>query len=230
MTNKKHLHERLCRRLGYQFSDQKLFKKALTHRSATNYHNERLEFLGDAILGMVIAEYLFERFPSADEGQLSRLRSMLVRGKTLAKIAKELEVGDNLHLGEGELKSGGFRRESILADAFEAIIGAIYLDSDFQTVKRITLEIYHDRLQNLSLQMVEKDPKTRLQEWLQSKKMELPLYELLKVTGEAHQQTFEVKCFINEKDLTTLGSGASRRTAEQQAAEKALKLMNVEKR
>lgn len=230
MTQIKNLQERLLRRLGYQFSDPKLFKKALTHRSATNYHNERLEFLGDSILGMVIAEYLFERFPKADEGQLSRLRSMLVRGKTLAQLSKELEVGDCLHLGEGEMKSGGFRRESILADAFEAIIGAIYLDSDFANTRTIILQLYEKRLSELSLKLVQKDPKTRLQEWLQSKKMDLPIYDLLKVTGEAHQQMFEVKCMIDEKQLMTIGSGSSRRNAEQQAAEKALNILLGEKK
>lgn len=225
MTDKTLLQERLCRRLGYQFERKELFNKALTHRSAANKHNERLEFLGDSILGMVIAEYLFGKFNKANEGQLSRLRSMLVKGKTLAEIAKELDIGDCLYLGEGELKSGGFRRSSILADAFEAILGAIYIDSDFNTAKSIILKLYDSRLKNLTLEMVNKDPKTRLQELLQAQKLTLPEYDLLEVTGEAHEQTFKVACLVKEKNLNTIGLGSSRRNAEQKAAEKVLKVL-----
>ncbi|MBD3667088.1 MAG: ribonuclease III [Kangiella sp.] len=225
MSHKKLLIERLCNRLGYQFNDPSLLKLALTHRSGANKHNERLEFLGDSILGMVIAEYLFIHLKKADEGQLTRLRASLVKGKTLAEIAKELELGDCLYLGEGELKSGGFRRASILADALEAIIGAIYQDTGFDGAKKVILGLYQKRLTNVDLKSVQKDPKTQLQEWLQSRKLPLPEYELLKVTGEPHKQTFDVACVLSEKKVKTHGSGSSRRNAEQQAAEKALAII-----
>ncbi|NVJ66221.1 MAG: ribonuclease III [Gammaproteobacteria bacterium] len=223
MPNKKNLQERLLRRLDYQFSNQKLFKQALTHRSASGSHNERLEFLGDAILGMVIAEALFEKFPKTDEGKLSRLRSSLVKGKTLSELALELELGECLYLGEGELKTGGFRRGSILADAFEALLGAVYLDSDFNTTKSLIQNLYQTRLDSLSLETVVKDPKTRLQEWLQSRKSELPEYDLIKISGEAHQQHFEVVCRVDfSGSKQTDGDGTSRRNAEQMAAKKML--------
>ncbi|MRX27346.1 ribonuclease III [Kangiella sp. HZ709] len=226
MPAKKNLQERLLRRLGYQFRNTSFFKRALTHRSASSQHNERLEFLGDAILGMVIAEALFEKFPKVDEGKLSRLRASLVKGKTLSVIAQEIELGDCLFLGDGELKTGGYRRGSILADAFEALIGAIYQDSGFESVKDITLGLYEDRLKQLSIDTLVKDPKTRLQEWLQSRKLELPEYQLTNVTGEAHEQHFEVKCEVeySGKKLT-VGAGASRRSAEQIAAETMLNLL-----
>lgn len=224
MPVKKNLQERLLARLGYQYQNSQLFQKALTHRSAKNAHNERMEFLGDSILGAIISEALFDKFPTADEGQLSRLRSSLVRGKTLAVIAKEIELGDCLYLGEGEMKSGGHRRESILADAFEALLGSIYLDSNFEQTKKVTLSLYQERLKNLTLQSVEKDPKTRLQEFLQSKKYELPIYDLVEAKGEAHEQTFTVTCSvtISNKDkkqkLQAKASSNSRRSAEQKAA------------
>lgn len=225
MSHKKLLIERLCNRLGYQFNDTSLLKLALTHRSGANKHNERLEFLGDSILGMVIAEYLFSHLRKADEGQLTRLRASLVKGKTLAEIAKELELGECLYLGEGELKSGGFRRASILADALEAIIGAIYQDAGFDATKKVILGLYQKRLESVDLKSVQKDPKTQLQEWLQSRKLPLPEYELLKVTGEPHKQTFDVACVLVDKRVKTHGSGSSRRNAEQQAAEKALAII-----
>ncbi len=226
MPNKKNLQERLLRRLDYQFNNSELFKQALTHRSAAGSHNERLEFLGDAILGMVIAEALFEKFPDTDEGKLSRLRSSLVKGKTLSEIAQEIELGDCLYLGEGELKTGGFRRGSILADAFEALLGSVYLDSGFDSVKSLIQKLYQQRLSAMSLETVVKDPKTRLQEWLQSRKSELPQYQLTKISGEAHEQQFEVECrvdFLGSK--ITEGSGTSRRNAEQMSAEKMLNLL-----
>lgn len=231
MPAKKDLQLRLLRRLGYQFNNSDLFKQALTHRSASGAHNERLEFLGDAILGMVIAEVLFVKFPKTDEGKLSRLRSTMVKGKTLSIIAQEIELGDCLYLGEGELKTGGYRRGSILADAFEALIGAIYLDSDFITAKTLILMLYQNRLDNISLDTVVKDPKTRLQEWLQSRKAELPNYELLNVSGEAHQQQFEVTCKVDHKgNHLTDGEASSRRAAEQIAAEKMLnQLLDLQK-
>ncbi|MBD3653574.1 ribonuclease III [Kangiella sp.] len=225
MSHKKLLIERLCNRLGYQFNDPSLLKLALTHRSGANKHNERLEFLGDSILGMVIAEHLFTHLKKADEGQLTRLRASLVKGKTLAEIAKELELGECLYLGEGELKSGGFRRASILADALEAIIGAIYKDAGFELTRKVILGLYQKRLESVDLKSVQKDPKTQLQEWLQSRKLPLPEYELLKVTGEPHKQTFDVACILAEKKVKTHGSGSSRRNAEQQAAEKALAII-----
>ncbi|GAA4349955.1 ribonuclease III [Kangiella taiwanensis] len=221
MSHRQQQIDRFCSRLGYQFSNPKLIHKALTHRSASNHHNERLEFLGDAVLGMVIAKALFAQFPQVDEGQLSRMRSSLVKGKTLAVIAKEIDLGDYIQLGEGELKSGGFRRASILADAFEAVIGAVYLDSGFEQANRLILDLYGKRLTALDPSEVKKDPKTRLQELLQSRRFSLPEYELLSVTGEAHQQTFEVVCIISEKSIKTFGTGSSRRNAEQLAAEKA---------
>lgn len=222
MSHRQQQIERFCRHLGYQFSDQQLIVKALTHRSASNVHNERLEFLGDAVLGMVIAKALFTKFPSVDEGQLSRMRSSLVKGKTLAVIAKEIDLGDYITLGEGELKSGGFRRASILADAFEAVIGAVYLDAGFERTNQLILQLYGDRLTEINPTDAQKDAKTRLQELLQSRRLSLPEYELLKVSGEPHEQTFEVACLISEKSIKTLGAGSSRRNAEQLAAEKAL--------
>lgn len=221
MSHQQQQIERFCRHLGYEFSDQKLIQRALTHRSASNHHNERLEFLGDAVLGMVIAKALFEQFPKVNEGQLTRMRSSLVKGKTLAVIAKEIELGDYIHLGEGELKSGGFRRASILADGFEAVIGAVYLDSGFETTSQLILKLYGERLTQLDPSEVKKDAKTRLQELLQSRGFPLPIYDLLTVTGEAHQQTFEVACIISEHKINTQGTGSSRRNAEQLAAEKA---------
>lgn len=226
MPAKKNLQQRLLRRLGYQFNNPSLFKQALTHRSASGEHNERLEFLGDAILGMVIAEALFEKFPKTDEGKLSRLRSNLVKGKTLSVIAQEIELGDCLYLGEGELKTGGYRRGSILADAFEALLGAVYLDSDFITAKQLILQLYQSRIAEISLDSVAKDPKTRLQEWLQSRKAELPQYQLVSVSGEAHQQHFEVDCKVQwAGENSTQGDGSSRRNAEQKAAERMLNLL-----
>ena len=225
MSHQQQQIERLCRHLGYEFTDQSLIQKALTHRSASNHHNERLEFLGDAVLGMVVAKALFAKFPNVDEGQLSRMRSSLVKGKTLAVIAKEINLGDYIYLGEGELKSGGFRRASILADAFEAVIGAVYLDSGFEQASGLILKLYGERLTQLDPDSVRKDPKTRLQELLQSQRFSLPEYELLSVTGEPHQQTFEVACTVSEKSIKTFGTGSSRRNAEQLAAEKAIDVL-----
>mgnify|MGYP000471009456 CR=1 FL=1 len=217
----------LQRTLGYTFKNTTLFDQALTHRSYKGANNERLEFLGDAILSLVIAEYLYQNFPSAKEGQMSRLRSLLVKGVTLAEIGKEFKLGDYLNLGGGELKSGGFRRESIIADAVESLIGAIYLDSDHQTCKDIVLSWYKERLNNLSLDDTEKDPKTRLQEYLQAHKKELPKYDVKQVAGEAHDQTFTVVCVIDSLSVKTTGEGGSRRHAEQRAAKRALKQLGA---
>ena len=215
--------------LGYHFKDRVLFDLALTHRSYKGANNERLEYLGDAILSFVIADHLFHRFPSAKEGQLSRLRSLLVKGVTLAELGKGFELGDCLNLGGGELKSGGYRRESIIADAVEAIIGAMYLDSNYDTCRDVVLSWYEDRLSTLSLENTEKDPKTKLQEHLQSIKHGLPAYTVKSVTGEAHDQTFFVMCYIESLNITTHHDGPSRRIAEQKAAAKALKLLGAKR-
>ena len=212
----------LERKIGYAFNDRSFLNLALTHRSFKGANNERLEFLGDAILSVVIAEYLFNRFPEAKEGQLSRLRSLLVKGVTLAEIGKGFQLGDHLNLGGGELKSGGFRRESIIADAVEAVIGAIYLDSDHSTVREVILSWYGPRFESLTLNDTEKDPKTRLQEYLQSIKKALPQYEVVDITGEAHDQTFFVECRIDSMNIITKSSGSSRRLAEQKSAKEAL--------
>ncbi|MEQ5801873.1 ribonuclease III [Halomonas sp. H10-9-1] len=211
------------RRLGHDFSDDSLLELAMTHRSFGGRNNERLEFLGDSIVNFVIAEALFRRFPEAREGQLSRLRARLVKGQTLAELAREMSFGEHLRLGSGEMKSGGHRRESILADAVEAIIGAIYLDAGMETVRARILSWYATRLEEISLQDTQKDPKTRLQEFLQSRQVPLPRYEVVSVEGEAHAQTFTVECHVELLDDHTTGIGASRRHAEQQAAEMALK-------
>lgn len=218
----------LERRIGYSFNDQSLLTLALTHRSVGANNNERLEFLGDSILNFVIAEDLYRRFPKAREGQLSRLRAQLVKGVTLAEIAKEFGLGDYLLLGSGELKSGGFRRESILADAVESIIGAIFNDTGFEAAKERVLYWYSSRLESLTLQDTQKDPKTRLQEFLQSRQQALPNYEVVSVEGEAHAQTFYVECHIDMLKQKSEGSGSSRRIAEQKAARVALTALGLE--
>lgn len=220
--------ERLETRLGYRFNDQERLKLALSHRSYASDNNERLEFLGDSVLNFTIAEALFRQFDNAQEGQLSRLRARLVKGTTLAEIAKEFELGDFLRLGSGELKSGGFRRDSILADAFEAIIGAILLDSDITTCQQLILGWFDTRLKKLSLKDTQKDAKTRLQEFLQSRQLPLPVYEVLKIEGEAHAQTFHVSCSSEALSEKTFGSGSSRRLAEQTAAKAALSVIGIE--
>jgi ribonuclease-3 len=220
--------EELQRRLGYQFEQPERLLLALTHRSHGNQNNERLEFLGDSIVNMVIAEYLYRHFEKAREGQLSRLRARMVKGVTLAEIGREFELGKYLRLGSGELKSGGFRRESILADGVESVIGAIYLDSDFYTCREQVLRWFEARLKKLDLQDTQKDPKTRLQEYLQSRQFPLPLYEVISVDGEAHAQTFNVSCALPSLDRKTSGIGSSRRIAEQEAARNALKQLGVE--
>ncbi|WP_126166014.1 ribonuclease III [Shewanella khirikhana] len=216
---------RLCRTLGYEFSDVKLLEQALTHRSASNQHNERLEFLGDSILSIVISDALFHQFPKATEGDLSRMRATLVRGDTLAIIAKEFKLGDYLNLGPGELKSGGFRRESILADAVEAIIGAIYLDADLETCRALLLNWYQQRLAEIKPGVGQKDAKTLLQEYLQGVKKPLPEYQVTLVEGEAHDQTFTVECRVIDIAEPVVGVGSSRRKAEQMAAAQVLELL-----
>ena len=219
---------RLERRLGHTFQNQELMLLALTHRSFAGRNNERLEFLGDAILNFVAGEALFERFPQAREGQLSRLRARLVKGETLAVLARGFELGEYLRLGSGELKSGGFRRESILADALEALIGAIYLDAGMDVARARVLDWLANELDGLTLVDTNKDPKTRLQEFLQSRACDLPRYEVVDIQGEPHCRTFFVQCEIALLTDKTQGQGASRRIAEQVAAAAALVALGVE--
>lgn len=217
----------IARQLGHTFSDQKLLRTALTHRSFGSPNNERLEFLGDGILDCVIAAVLFHRFPDLAEGDLSRLRANLVRQEALHRLATGLKIGDCLHLGEGELKSGGAQRPSILADALEAVFGAIYLDAGFDAAYSVIANLYAPLLDELKPGQVQKDAKTNLQEWLQARKKPLPRYHLLEATGAAHEQRFEVACEIDNPPLRTTGYGQSRRIAEQVAADKALKELNA---
>jgi ribonuclease-3 len=212
----------LYTRLGYRFQEPGLLQDALTHRSVGSRNNERLEFLGDAILSFVMAEILYRRAPRATEGELSRLRASLVRGSTLADIARSLELGEHLVLGSGELKSGGYRRESILADAFEAVLGAIYLDGGFDVCRQYILDLFGERLARLPSPESLKDPKTRLQEWLQSRGLALPDYEVVEVAGEDHDRRFTVCCRVRGLDPSLEGRGTSRRKAEQAAAAKVL--------
>lgn len=213
-------------RLGHAFTNEALLTQALTHRSHGSPHNERLEFLGDAILNCVVAELLFDRFSKFPEGDLSRLRSTLVNQATLAEIATEFGVGDLLLLGEGELKSGGFRRPSILADALEAVFGAIYLDAGFASVRSVLEAIYRERLANLPDAIPGKDPKTALQELLQARRMDTPRYEVVSIGGQAHQQTFVVSCEVPALRLRAEGEGSSRKAAEQDAASKVKALID----
>ncbi|MDC9612358.1 ribonuclease III [Xenorhabdus khoisanae] len=219
---------RLQRKLGYNFTQHDLLLQALTHRSASSKHNERLEFLGDSILSFVIANALYHRFPRVDEGDMSRMRATLVRGNTLAELAREFELGECLRLGPGELKSGGHRRESILADSIEALIGAIFLDSDIQTIEKIILSWYETRLNEISPGDKQKDPKTRLQEYLQGRHLPLPTYLVVQVRGEAHDQEFTIHCQVSGFEQPVRGVGSSRRKAEQAAAEQALKQLELE--
>lgn len=212
----------LCRALGYKFSDRALLEQALTHRSAGGVNNERLEFLGDAVLGFVIAGELYHRFSSASEGQLSRLRSSLVKGETLADIARQFDLGDYLILGPGELRSGGQSRSSILSDGLEAILAAIYLDSGYESTRRVILDVFTPRLENLDLKAQQKDPKTRLQELLQGRKIPLPAYDVVETSGTPHDQLFKVRCVIGELGMEKTGLGSSRRRAEQDAAQSML--------
>ena len=214
--------EKLQKNIDYHFSDVALLKQALTHRSANKNNNERLEFLGDSILGCVISQELYHRFPLVDEGQLSRLRSSLVRGQTLAKLAKSINLSETLLLGQGELKSGGFRRESIQADAFEAILGAIFLDSDYVTVSAVILKLYDELLSDASPDDSLKDFKTQLQELLQKKGHSLPIYELIKTKGQDHNAVFYVSCHIKEFNLIVEENAKSIKRAEQACAESIL--------
>jgi len=218
----------LLRSLGYAFRDPSLLDSALTHRSAGGANNERLEYLGDAVLGLVIAEALYRRYPQASEGELSRLRANLVRKQTLSELARDLNLGELLRLGSGELKSGGYRRDSILADALEAIFGAVYLDGGFAASAALIQTLYAGHLEALPTKpLAIKDPKTQLQEYLQGRHLSLPEYEVISVHGEAHDQIFEIECQIAALAQTTRAQGSSRRRAEQQAAQQMLEQLGV---
>jgi len=211
----------LARRLGHAFRRPELLDQALTHRSHGARHNERLEFVGDAVLNCVVARALFERFPDLPEGDLSRVRASLVNRDTLADVARRLELSGAIRLGEGELKSGGGERPSILADALEAIYGAVFLDGGFEAARGVIDRTFAEVLGNADPSALGKDPKTRLQEWLQGRRLPVPAYRIVTVDGEAHAQTFTAECAIASLGIATLGQGTSRRVAEQVAAEAA---------
>jgi len=211
------------------FKQPKLLQRALTHRSYSAEHNERLEFLGDAILGCVIAKHLYGSFPQLSEGELSRLRSNLVREETLAMLAQRLDLGSQLKLGEGEVKTGGSSRPSILADALEALFGAVLLDSGFEAAERMILNLYVPYLEEMDVQNLGKDAKTQLQEYLQGKHLSLPSYNVVGMQGEAHAQSFEVDCVIPSLKISAHGTGTTRRNAEQQAAQAAYQQLTAAK-
>lgn len=216
------MSSRLEQAIGHSFSDASLLRNALTHRSHSSPHNERLEFLGDSILNGVIARQLYDRFPDLPEGDLSRLRANLVRQDTLHQLAVSLSLGDCLRLGEGELKSGGAQRPSILADALEALFGALWLDAGYEAASAVIVRLYGDKLDAIVPGQPIKDAKTRLQEYLQGKRLPLPRYSLIATEGEAHVQQFRISCEIDSRNIKTEGRAGSRRAAEQMAAERAL--------
>ena len=208
--------------IGYQFKNAALLTQALTHRSFAANNNERLEFLGDSVLNFIVAHQLYNRFDKLPEGDLSRLRAALVKESTLSEIAIDLNIGESLKLGEGELKSAGFKRPSILADTLEAIVGAVFLDGGFGAAETLVLRLYAQRLDNIDPKIIDKDAKSQLQEYLQGKKIELPDYGVVAILGEAHAQTFKIECVIQKLHISAMGEGTSRRIAEQQAAQLAL--------
>ncbi len=212
----------LEQQLNYKFINSRLLQQALTHRSHSASHNERLEFLGDAVLNFVVASMLYERFQKLDEGDLSRLRANLVKQAALADLANSLNLSDYLRLGEGELKSGGYRRPSILSDTFEAILGAIYIDGGYGAAAAVINMLYEPIVSEIDTVSLGKDPKTLLQELLQAHKLNLPEYEVISTTGAAHDQLFEVQCTIAQLNVKTTASGGNRRAAEQEAASNAL--------
>lgn len=215
----------LSLKLKYEFKQAKFLKVALTHRSKGGDHNERLEFLGDAVVNFVIAEALYQQFPTATEGELSRWRASLVNRDTLADLAKEFELGRYIFLGPGELRSGGSERHSILSCAMEAIIGAVYLDGGFEAAQNKIMDWYDNLLQSLSSAASHKDPKTLLQEYLQSRRLSLPIYKVEMISGEAHQQFFTVACQVDGLEDKSIGTGTSRRRAEQDAAQGMLEML-----
>ncbi|MBY0377863.1 MAG: ribonuclease III [Gammaproteobacteria bacterium] len=222
--------DKLCKTIDYTFKDPDLLLRALSHRSVGDMNYERLEFLGDSILNFIIAEALYLKYPHAQEGELSRLRASFVRGVTLAEVALELELGAYLRLGPGELKSGGRDRSSILADAFEALIGALYLDAGMDICKQKLLYWFDERLHKAAHRKSQKDPKTCLQEWTQAAGFNLPVYEVVKVEGLAHQQIFTVSCSLSDLEYSAIASQSTRRKAEQEAAAKILELIETLKK
>ncbi len=213
--------DELCNQIGHVFTQSQLLQRALTHRSYSAAHNERLEFLGDSILNCVVAKHLYDIYPELPEGDLSRLRSNLVNQQTLFVLAQQLRLGELLLLGEGERKSAGFRRPSILADTMEALFGAVFLDAGFAAAEQVVLRLYVPFIAQADAQTLGKDYKTLLQEYLQGKRLALPKYTVIATQGEAHAQLFQVECQIEQLKLFTRGEGSSRRTAEQVAAEAA---------
>ncbi|MCZ6803883.1 MAG: ribonuclease III [Proteobacteria bacterium] len=211
--------------IDYQFNNRTLLEQALTHRSIGNKNNERLEYLGDAILGFVIADEIYRKFPNASEGELTRLRASLVKGEKLAEISRELQLANEIKLGSGELKSGGWRRDSILANTLEALIGAVYLDSDIESCRYFILTLYQSYLENIDPTDIKKDAKTQLQEYLQSRKHNIPVYEIIDERGSAHQPEFTVSCKIDLLDEVVVAEGSSKRKAEQAAAEKTMVIL-----
>ncbi len=215
--------DEFCALTGYQFRQQDLLEQALTHRSySRGNNNERLEFLGDSILNLIISNHIYLRFKDVDEGDLSRIRASLVKEETLAQVALEMDLGDYILLGGGELKSGGFRRASILADTLEALIAAIYLDSDYAQTETAVLRLFQGQLHSLDKNANLRDPKTQLQEYLQARKKQLPSYRVEQTSGKSHNQVFTVSCKVTELDMQSKGKGSSRKKAEQQAAQKIL--------
>jgi ribonuclease-3 len=219
------LNAELGRRLTYTFRQPELLERALTHRSKSNINYERLEFLGDSVLGFAISSELYNRYPNLYEGELTRLRASLVNKNTLAALARDIELGNHLRLGEGELKSGGFDRDSILADSLEALFGAVSKDSSMDEAIRVILHLYRDRLATLDPHSIPKDPKTQLQEYLQKLSLPTPTYLVREVTGEPHNQNFVVECRVSGLDTPVRGHGSSRRLAEQEAAAQTLDLL-----
>lgn len=217
-TNNKLLLDTFCRRLGYSFAQHKLLQEALTHRSHSASHNERLEFLGDGVLNCAIAGLIYKNFPDLPEGHLSRLRANFVNQQALSDLALSLHMNNLIRLGEGEIKSGGCHRSSILADAFEAILGAIYLDSNYAQAEAVISALFLPMMENIDLKTQGKDPKTLLQEFLQSQRLSVPEYTVVATIGKAHKQKFKVECVIPTFNIRTFGEGASRRSAEQAAA------------
>ena len=220
--------EKIQNALTYNFRQIKLLEQARTHRSYSRSSNyERLEFLGDSVLNLVISENIYLREPEATEGELSRIRASLVKQEALARVARDMDLGDYINLGGGELKSGGYRRSSILSDTLEAIIGAIYLDGGFDAARESTTALYRDYLRNLPDSTTLKDDKTRLQEYLQSKQIELPEYQVVKTVGKSHDQVFTVSCKVDSITLESTGKGLSRKKAEQDAAHRALQQLKL---
>lgn len=216
---------KLSQLLNYEFKNIELLELAVTHCSKGTDNNERLEFLGDSVLNLTISAVLYDRYPKLEEGELTRLRASLVKKDTLARLARELELGEFLRLGTGELKSGGFERDSILADALEAVLGAVFLDAGIDEARSTILNVYGGTLERIRPDTVQKDPKTRLQEYLQKRVFSTPIYKVVEVTGEAHNQRFRVECIVPGLEEPVQGVGKSRRNAEQQAAAKALELL-----